>query len=787
MYYTEIAAERQAAPTTTDHGLPAPPPANPPDPDTWLPGLVLDDRHREHLHGSGLSDETIDGCGIKTASGPQLEPLGFAAKDGPAMVIPYPSPTLVEHFRIRPDKLRNFEDGAKYRTRPGDSNRLYVPLETWTVLDDPEIPLVIAEGEKKALAAMQAGYHAIGVAGVYGWRSEGGPIADLDLPKWRDRRVVVAYDSDVYTNDKVRDALRRLVCELEGRGADVHVVLLPSGPDGAKVGLDDYLVAHGEEKLTALIDQAAPLADAALSLIEPGLTPRKQQDVLDYVGCVVGMYPATEAEYINKIGKAMVDAGYPNPGKRVLGKLITKGAKAAAKAEAGGDHERPGPEVYAEEFLKKVWTDANGCRMLHCLHGELLAYTGKVYEVVQESQFVLDITKWLQSETKQVTHFLASNVLLNLKALCLLPADTSLPSWLSDDWDMGSSTVAFENGLVSLCTAMDGCPIVAPHTPVYLNTQLLPFAFNAQARCPRWAEFLNETFAGDQQRICRLQQWFGAHLDLGLRLEKFGLFVGDGANGKSVVLRVLTEMLGTSNTVAIPLDRLGERFQCGRLRGKTANIVGDLEDTDKAAEGILKMLVSGEPVIGEFKNKDAFTFVPRSRHTFATNAFPRFRDRTNGLWRRLLLLVFDQTVAEAEQDIGLAEKIVQQELPGVFNWALAGLRRLRENPIFTASQVCDQASDQYRVQCNPVATFVNDYCQVDPAVSVPKRLMYEAYEGFCRSNGYKALSSERFGTELRRVVPGLQDTRPSVAGRRVTTYEGIALVGNSDELFRFNR
>jgi len=157
------------------------------------------------------------------------------------------------------------------------------------------------------------------------------------------------------------------------------------------------------------------------------------------------------------------------------------------------------------------------------------------------------------------------------------------------------------------------------------------------------------------------------------------------------------------------------------------------------------------------------------------------------LWRRLLLLVFDQTVAEAQQDLQLAEKIVQQELPGVFNWALAGLRRLHDNPIFTASQVCDQASDRYRVQCNPVATFVAEYCEVGPGASVPKAHMYEAYTGWCRANGHKPLSNARFGIELHRAVPGLQDARPVVEGSRVTVYEGISLAGNSAQLFQLRR
>lgn len=755
------------------------PPPTPPDPDSWLPGLTLEPRHREHLRKSGLTDETIQASGIKSADGQQLEALGFAAKDGPAMVIPYPHRTVVGHHRIRPDEARAFQAEAKYRTRPGDGNRLYIPLPTWGAIENTDEVILITEGEKKALAAMQAGYLAVGVPGVYGWLSKAhGVIKDLDLVKWGDRRVVICYDSDVWTNGNVKEALRRLVRELENRGADVRVVLLPHGEAGEKVGVDDYLLEQGPERFAKLVEEALPLADAAIRFIRPGMAPSNLQSTMEFIGRVVGAYPATRDEYANKVARAMVMAEYDRPSKRTLSKVFTQGEKAVARFETGsqgGDGDPP--EVVAARFIADVWTHQNGLRTLHLLDGELYAYTGKVYRTINEEDLRLELTRWLQSYKKKITRYLVADVLLNVKALCELPTDTPLPSWINNDATKSNCWIAFEHGLVHIPSAILGTPFIEPHTPAFLTTQIMPFNFSQLARCPRWEQFLQETFAGDQQRIHRLQEWFGAHIDLDLRLEKFALFVGDGGNGKSVVLRVLTGMLGRDNVVAIPLDRLGERFQAGRLHGRAANIVNDLEDTDKAAEGLLKMLVSGEDVTGEFKNKDPFTFTPRARHTFATNAFPRFRDRTEGLWRRLLLYVFDQTVPDEKMDIGLADTIVAAELSGIFNWALAGAKRLRDRGQFTPSEVCDRAMASYKTACNPVATFVNECCEVGPGASAVKRSVYDTYRDWCSANGHKPFSHSGFGRELKRVIPGLTDARPRVEGDRVTEYAGLQLAG----------
>ena len=777
-----VAVPAAAAPAITSPAAATPsvipplPPPPPPDPDSWLQGMALDERHRAHLKLSWLTDETIDASGIKSASGEQLASLGFNPKDGPAMVIPYPHPSLVRHYRIRPDNDRAFEDSAKYRTRSGDTNALYIPLNAWKVTDDPSAQLLVIEGEKKTLAALQAGYVAVGVPGVYGWRSDGGPIKDLDEFKWRERPVVISFDSDVWTNSDVQEALRRLARELEGREADVRVVLLPEGKDGAKVGVDDFLLANGPVAFKELVDAAMPLADAALAFIKPGMNPNRSQMTLDFVNRCIGSYPAIRDAYTSKLALAMEAAGYGKQSKRTLSSGITRAIKSIARLEPSGGQDDC-PENTAAEFLASECTTESGTLTLHLLDGQLYIYEpSSVYRAISDDELKLDIVRWLQANKTQVTRNLVADVAMNVRALCELPAGTPMPAWINNDPSKNNNWLAFQGSLVQMQLAINGTPFFENHTPEFLTTTIMQFHFMQNAQCPRWLQFLEQTFEGDTAQIARLQEWFGAHIDLELRLEKFAMFVGEGSNGKSVVLRILAALLGVKNIVSISLDKLGERFQAGRLRGKTANIVSDLEDTDKAAEGLLKMLVSQEEITGEHKNQHPFTFVPKARHTFSTNAFPRFRDRSNGLWRRLLLFVFGNVVPEDQQNIHLADEIVELELAGIFNWALAGAKRLQENGRFSESELCTREASRYRVECNPVATFIEQCCSVGEGQTVRRSDAYEAYGDWCYKNGHRALSNGKFGQELKRVVPGLSEARPREATGRTRWYTGVSLV-----------
>jgi len=213
--------------------------------------------HLADLRRSGLSDDTILRSGIFSAPEAQVrEILGYGCGSG--MVIPYYDPfnsgRIVLH-RARLDNPGN--DGKRYRTPKGAANRLYIP----PVLDpakvtDPTVPICLVEGEKKALKAAQEGLYCLGLAGVWSWKTrtngKSHSIPDLVQIPWRNRTVTIVYDSDLAAKTAVQFAEFRLAQELTARGAKVHALRLPSGPQGEKVGLDDFLVSHSVEALCAL-------------------------------------------------------------------------------------------------------------------------------------------------------------------------------------------------------------------------------------------------------------------------------------------------------------------------------------------------------------------------------------------------------------------------------------------------------------------------------------------------------------------------------------------------------
>ncbi|NLW80100.1 MAG: DUF3854 domain-containing protein, partial [Desulfovibrionales bacterium] len=280
--------------------------------DAQLPShnaLPLLDHHREHLRTSGLSGVTIDEAEFRSVNAHEAQQFGFPP--WPGLLIPYPQ--CEGYYRLRPDSPRPDEHGrtAKYLSRKGSTNRLYVPSSAKAMLRDSSRPLIITEGEKKALKGCQEGFCTVGLSGVWNWKSTDKElIDDLEAIRWKKRRVYVAFDSDIVEKSEAQAALRAFVEVLEKRGAEVRVVLLPSGDDGKKVGLDDYLLNHTADDLQKLIHDAVCLLDAVLSFIRPGLKPHELETCLEDVYRTMRMYPASIREYARKVHSLLNQCGY---------------------------------------------------------------------------------------------------------------------------------------------------------------------------------------------------------------------------------------------------------------------------------------------------------------------------------------------------------------------------------------------------------------------------------------------------------------------------------------------
>lgn len=136
-----------------------------------------------------------------------------------------------------------------------------VDLFDWAdVIDDVSMPILFTEGEKKALASCLMGVPTIGLGGVYNFSEHGKFLPVLDKIEFTNRMVTICYDSDANSNPMVKMAEDRLAVELSvKRGARLHMIRLPEGPEGEKWGLDDYIVNEGDDAFDNLVDTARPM------------------------------------------------------------------------------------------------------------------------------------------------------------------------------------------------------------------------------------------------------------------------------------------------------------------------------------------------------------------------------------------------------------------------------------------------------------------------------------------------------------------------------------------------
>jgi len=239
-----------------------------------MAGPKLSAASLEHLRQSGLTEETIAKAGIKDAeSDDTTAQLLAKSRIDAGYFIPYHDIKGVAtgHYRIR--VLSGSDDTPKYLQPKAAGNHVYVPRglpKGWE--KDPTIPVIITEGEKKALAASQFGLPTIGVGGVDSWRSrtfrvplntvskdgemavikvENGHVAEIQEEvspellevNWIDRRCVIIYDSDTNNNPDVQRAAFDFALWLDTQGARTgQFYLEASANPGHKVGLDDWLL-----------------------------------------------------------------------------------------------------------------------------------------------------------------------------------------------------------------------------------------------------------------------------------------------------------------------------------------------------------------------------------------------------------------------------------------------------------------------------------------------------------------------------------------------------------------
>jgi len=292
-----------------------------------------------------------------------------------------------------------------------------------------------------------------------------------------------------------------------------------------------------------------------------------------------------------------------------------------------------------------------------------------------------------------------------------------------------------------------------PHNREHYRTAMLPVAYAPAAGAPRFEQFLREIFSGDTDatdKAAVVLEALGYTFIPSCYLEKFFMLIGAGANGKSVLLHVVAALVGREHVCAVQPNQFDNRFQRGHLQGRLANIITEIAEGAEIADAQLKSLVSGEMTTAEHKHKDPFDFLPYAKHWFGTNHLPHTRDFSDALFRRAVILTFNNKFEGAERDVHLLDKL-KTELPGILNLALAGLQRLFDNNTFTECSSSTDAARLWRMEADQVAQFVADDCETGTHCRATSAVLFTQYLSWANSAGVRrTLNRNNFTNRLKR-------------------------------------
>lgn len=284
-----------------------------------------------------------------------------------------------------------------------------------------------------------------------------------------------------------------------------------------------------------------------------------------------------------------------------------------------------------------------------------------------------------------------------------------------------------------------------------LITYQLPFDFTPDAEAPLFEKYLNKVLPDKvMQKI--LSEYMGyVFIRPGkLKLERALVLHGTGSNGKSVLFEVINALLGRENTSSFSIQHLTDHsgYTRAMIGNKLLNYTSEMNG--KLDTALFKQLVSGEPVEARLPYGIPFILTNYAKLIFNCNQLPHEVEKSPGFYRRFLILPFEVTIEEKEKDVDLANKIIRAELSGVFNWVLAGLKRLLLQGDFTFSQSVEDQREKFKRQTDNVLTFLDDENYIKSNIhSTSLKVLFSHYKDFCNSNNFNACSSRTFNDSLK--------------------------------------
>lgn len=395
-------------------------------------------------------------------------------------------------------------------------------------------------------------------------------------------------------------------------------------------------------------------------------------------------------------------------------------------------------------------------------------YNGRVWERVSEDDLKHQISfAMLASEPKADVVNGTYKMLSYLFTRC----DIELGQWPGHDV---SHLIVCQNGVLDVhagkCVA---------HTPDYFTTSILPYSYDPFARAPAFETFLNTTLEGDKERIALLQEWLGYMLVNSYDYQKAMLLIGAPRSGKGTIGRIIQALVGDEAYAGITLEGLASDAVLETVLDKPVLFIGDAHSVSGPDRNRIldrfKSITGADAIPVNRKYKGAWNGRLPGRLTLAANNIPAFADDSGAMANRLLILPFNISFLGRE-DITLESRLMQ-ELPGICNWAIEGLQRLRTNGRFTEPSASVVERQEIMDQQAPLMSYVRDCCEFVPDGLEHTESLYIRFKLWKQQEGGTVMTKTAFSRAMKSMLRGrIVKDNVYVNGTRANGFRGIRLL-----------
>lgn len=297
---------------------------------------------------------------------------------------------------------------------------------------------------------------------------------------------------------------------------------------------------------------------------------------------------------------------------------------------------------------------------------------------------------------------------------------------------------------------------VTPHKKEHYARSGLQEEYDPDAKCPKFLKNMAEVFKNDHdgpQKLEVIRQFIGiCLLGKATTYNRAMVFIGEGNNGKSVVIETISGLFPEAALHSLDLHALSKPEDRAQLVGKKLNVVSDIRGNDLMCGDDVKAVFSGEYVSARQLYGKKFQFRPTAGHLFGANKLPASNDNSKGFWRRWIPISFNMSFDGTDRT---KEQVVKENLnerQGIIRWALEGAITVIENSGYTMPPSMQDVLEGWQTDSDKVRAFVRDCCMTtDPGEEKPTavNILYKEFEKYCKQTRQGILSAPNFRKRLK--------------------------------------